>query len=366
MKSTMTLLSVLLLLLVTCQTNVTFAQEQKEKVSVPQMDLNAAIYLKDFTTIKRHIEAGSNLNSPGPTFGSSPLISAAFLDVPEAAKLLIDAEVNLNFKKQYGATALHTTATFGKTGIANMQSINTGNDLYKVFEKYNVKGCFILENIRDNTRIVVNEARTDSGFLPASTFKVPHALIALETGVVPDGDYLIDWDGVNRSIKAWNRSHTLISAIQNSVVWYFKEIAGRIGKEKLYEWLVKLDYGNKDVTGEDPFWLAGNLRVTPNQQLTFMKNFYNEIYPFQQKFYTIVKNAILLDSKDDYTFYGKTGWTDVNNINTGWLFGYIETAEGTYIFVTNVESGLDNEKFGESRFLITKELLKKLNVITNE
>ena len=104
------------------------AQDNEKKVTVPKLDLHAAIYMKDFKTIKRHIEAGSDLNVPDPTFGSSPLISATFLDVAEAVKLLIDAGADLNSKNKEGSTALHTAAAFGKTEIANML-MDAGADL---------------------------------------------------------------------------------------------------------------------------------------------------------------------------------------------------------------------------------------------
>lgn len=242
------------------------------------------------------------------------------------------------------------------------QDITIKNDLSSVFNKYNVHGCFLIENLCDENRIIVNSSRIDSAFLPASTFKIPHALIALETGIADGGEFTIEWDGVERSVKSWNRTHNFTSAIQNSAVWYFEEIARRIGKETLKDWLVEIDYGNKKVSGTDPFWLRGNLRITPNQQLEFMKKFYNESLPFKEASYKIVKNAILLEENDSSSFYGKTGWVTYNNREIGWVVGYVEDVNGTYIYVTNVVGVKDNSGFANSRMAVTKELLGELNI----
>src|SRR3954470_15306619 len=60
--------------------------------------------------------------------------------------------------------------------------------------------------------------------LPASTFKVPHALIALQTHVVTDKT-VVKWDGTNRDYPAWNHDQTLESAIRMSAVWVFQQFA---------------------------------------------------------------------------------------------------------------------------------------------
>ena len=93
-------------------------------------------------------------------------------------------------------------------------------------------------------------------------------------------------------MKSWNRDHTLASAIQYSAVWYFIEIAKLIGRPLLKEWLEKLNYGNTEVSGNNPFWLRGNLRITPNEQMNFINSFYHGQIPFSKKNIQIVKDAI--------------------------------------------------------------------------
>src|SRR5262245_45759400 len=61
---------------------------------------------------------------------------------------------------------------------------------------------------------------------PASTFKIPHSLIALETGVVASPRDVVKWDGARQPFPAWERDHSLDSAVKSSVVWYFRRTAG--------------------------------------------------------------------------------------------------------------------------------------------
>ena len=84
---------------------------------------------------------------------------------------------------------------------------------------------------------------------PCSTFKIPNSLIGLETGVIPDASYVLKWDGVRRPYEEWNRDHDLRSAMKHSVVWYYQELARRVGPARTREWVEALRYGNQDVSG---------------------------------------------------------------------------------------------------------------------
>ena len=67
--------------------------------------------------------------------------------------------------------------------------------------------------------------RANQGFLPASTFKIPNSLIALDLGIVKDEHQVFKWDGQIRDIDNWNRDQTLITAMKYSVVPVYQEFA---------------------------------------------------------------------------------------------------------------------------------------------
>jgi ankyrin repeat protein len=97
-------------------------------VEVPKVDLHSAVYTDNLEVVRQHIEAGSDLNMLEPSRASTPLITAAFLGKAEAAKILIDAGADLNYKNADGSTALHTAAVFGNTEVAGIL-IDAGADL---------------------------------------------------------------------------------------------------------------------------------------------------------------------------------------------------------------------------------------------
>src|SRR3984885_969381 len=116
-------------------------------------------------------------------------------------------------------------------------------DLAKRFTDEDTVGTFVGYKVEDYLIIASDKNRSGEAMLPASTFKIPNSLIALETGVVADPDKdIFKWDGVVRSIEGWNRDHTLRSAIAASAVPVYQEIARRIGAERMQKFIDLFEY----------------------------------------------------------------------------------------------------------------------------
>lgn len=201
------------------------------------------------------------------------------------------------------------------------------------------------ENPASGTEVLVSDsARALEGILPASTFKIPHSIIALETGVVadPDGD-VFKWDGVERSIPEWNRDHTLRSAIAVSAVPVYREIARRIGPEPMKEFVQKLAYGNGDIGGApvDAFWLRGNLRVSPVQQLQFIGQLLRGKLPVSQRSQEIVRDILPLTKVGSAVIRAKTGLvggdSPAADAKVGWLVGWAEKGSTQTAFALNLD-----------------------------
>src|SRR3569833_464723 len=102
--------------------------------------------------------------------------------------------------------------------------------LAKRFADDGTEGTFVGYKVEEYLVIASDTVRSGEAKLPASTFKIPNSLIALETEVVQDPDKdVFKWDGVTRSIEAWNKDHTMRSAIAVSAVPVFFVFARRIG-----------------------------------------------------------------------------------------------------------------------------------------
>jgi len=234
------------------------------------------------------------------------------------------------------------------------------------FEEYGVQGCFLLYDLKNDLYQIYNSHRCEEGFLPASTFKILNALIALETGVVTDENTVIPWDGEVRSVEEWNKDHTLASAIQYSAVPYFQEVARRIGPERMKECIDDSDFGRMDISPEtiDRFWLWGDSRITPWEQMNFIIHFFNNQLPFSTENIDLVKKMIILKQTDKWIFSGKSGMTVQDGKNIGWLVGYHEENGNAWLYVCNVESGQENSaKFRESRRGITEKVFKSMGLM---
>lgn len=238
------------------------------------------------------------------------------------------------------------------------------DDFKKYYDQFNVQGSFALYCQNNDKYILYNQKQYKQTFIPASTFKICNSLIGLETGIIEDENYTIQWDSIIRPIDYWNKDHDLKTAFKNSTVWYYQELARRVGGKQMKTWLDKANYGNADTSGGiDAFWLTGGLRISPEQQIDFLKRLYNNQLPFSKRTTDIVKKIMITDDTLGYTLRAKTGWGDQDNKNIGWYVGYIETNGNVYFFANCIQSDRDNNDFAQARKEIVYQILENLNLI---
>jgi beta-lactamase class D len=221
----------------------------------------------------------------------------------------------------------------------------------------------VLYDLNGNRYIRYNPEQCAERLLPASTFKIMSSLIGLEAGLIPDENYIIQWDGTHREIAAWNQDHTLKTAMQNSVVWYYQELARRVGREKMQYYIDAVGYGNEDITGQiDAFWLNGRLRISADEQVELLKRLYRGDLPFSERTIKIVKEILVLEEADTYHLSGKTGSGQAEGLYIGWFVGYVERQDHVYFFATNVQ-GSNSESKGAKAKEITLSLLQDLELL---
>ena len=180
---------------------------------------------------------------------------------------------------------------------------------------------------------------------PASTYKIPHALIGLETGAITETT-VEKWDGVRRPDQPkWNQDHTVYSAMRPSVLWFFQKMAPRIGAARAHEWLDRFAYGNADTSGPiTMYWVNGRLRISPDEQLAFLSKFYGGTLPVKKAYVDHLKEAMqqapgtvenargvhTLDAqwRDGISLNSKTGATTIESgESVSWLVGQL-TVDG--------------------------------------
>lgn len=207
-----------------------------------------------------------------------------------------------------------------------------------------VPGAFIVLDAarHDTLRYGDTEGRT----LPASTYKIPHTLLALESGIAPDTNLAIAYDRRRdprqRTWPAgWAQDQTLGTAFRRSVVWYYQELARRIGRDPAQHWLDTLGYGSKTMGPEvDRYWLDNSLQISPEEQVALLDRLFQHRLPASEAHQDVVITFMKLDAGPDWTVYGKTGTGDDEaGAPVQWLVGAAQRGAAVYPYALRVRPG---------------------------
>lgn len=246
---------------------------------------------------------------------------------------------------------------------------NTRDDLASLFNDIGSEGTMVIRDIESNNTITVNVNRASNAYIPTSTFKIAHSLIALEEKAVKDVDTILPGPHAPRIIEGESvlsplceKDISLRDAFRLSCVTVYQEIARQIPKPKYEQYLRQLNYGNADISKAevDQFWLEGSLAITPNEYVDFLEAFYKDKLPFTQQTMTAVKDIMMSEQTSKYTLRSKTGRAPVERgPNIGWWVGWIESSDGkTTLFALNMD--IRNSSQMQEREKIGKEILRRL------
>lgn len=240
-------------------------------------------------------------------------------------------------------------------------------DFQRILDSNFLTGSVLILDPQSGIFYSNNFQRADSGFLPASTFKIVNSLIAIETGMVESDSAMFKWDGKKRRLPEWEQDLILRDAFHYSCVPCFQEIARRIGSERMIRYLKAFDYGNMkvDSSNSDEFWLRGDSKISQRGQIDFLNKFYNSKLPVSARTFDIIKRMMVINDNDQYILSGKTGWSERDGKNNGWFVGYAETGGKVFYFAANVEpkENFNMDNFARIRKQVTLEALRKLDMI---
>jgi beta-lactamase class D len=194
-----------------------------------------------------------------------------------------------------------------------------------------------------------------------------NSMIGLETGAISLTD-TIKWNGEDVWNDEWKKDHVMKTAFAVSCVPCYQQIARRIGVKRMIKYTAEANYGDLiiDSTTIDSFWLVGNSKISPMEQVQFIERLYHEDLPFSKNTMNNVKEIMLLEETDKYTVRAKTGWSQTETINNGWYVGYLTTSDQqAYVFATNVERtrSVSSDGFAKARKSITMAIFRKLGII---
>ena len=239
------------------------------------------------------------------------------------------------------------------------------DELRQLYTDQQLTGSFIGYDAQRDHWLFIDSAQCDSATLPASTFKILGTLIGLETGVLPDSSHVIEWDGSDYGRPAANRDLSLSQAYDASVYWYYRETVRRIGPAGFKHWLDTVGYGNADTTGGyDQCWVRGGLRITPRQQIAFLRKLHAEELPFSARAYALTKAIMVREDTLGHVMRAKTGWAMGDAGSIGWYVGWVEAPDRAPYFFANRISTADtaHATFAEARIGIAKQVLREEGV----
>ncbi|MCO5338697.1 class D beta-lactamase [Delftia tsuruhatensis] len=230
----------------------------------------------------------------------------------------------------------------------------------RFFADAKVDGSIVVVDARGPAEAVYvhNRERAARRYSPASTFKIPHSLFALDAGLVRDEFQRIAWDGVKRQLPAWNADQDLRSAMRNSTVWVYEGFARELGSAREAAYMRKIDYGNALATGEQPFWVEGDLAISALEQVAFLQRLYRNRLPLPVEHQRLVKDVMINEAGPDWILRAKTGWTG----RIGWWVGWVEWPAGPVFFAMNMDTPHRLADLPK-RQAITRDILRSINAL---
>jgi beta-lactamase class D len=234
-------------------------------------------------------------------------------------------------------------------------------ELGKELEAEHVTGTVALFDSKDGVVRCSDVKLCAEAVSPASTFKIPHSMIALETGLVDDPDTVLPWDKQHYSNDAWNQDLKFRDAFRLSCLPCYRAIARKVGEAGEREWVTKLGYGNRDTSGGvDRFWVWGGLRISALEQIAFLRRFDGDQLPISSRTADIVRDIMTIDVTESYVLRGKTGseMPPDEPRELSWFVGWLELGERRVFFATLLTGHAPNVDPLPARRAVTERILR--------
>ena len=205
---------------------------------------------------------------------------------------------------------------------------------------------------------------------PASTFKIPNALIGADVGLLDGPDAIMTYDAraypkEDFWYEGWDKDQPLREAMRISAVPLFRKLAVDIGPERMKAHLDAFAYGNKDMSGgQDTFWLSGGgLLISAPEQVEFLTKLLAGTLPVTPRAMETARAALPTESSGDSVLHWKTGTLRQQaDTWTAWLVGWVARPDGNHVFACWLEDVGDFDTVRERRMAFCKGVLARLGL----
>jgi len=200
-------------------------------------------------------------------------------------------------------------------------------------------------------KILRQQGQCAARLTPASTFKIPLALMGYDAGFLTDEHLpaLPFHEGYPSTDPSWKTTVDPTLWIKNSVVWYSQQLTVWLGRERLQRYVTRFNYGNMNLSGNPGMndglteaWLSSSLRISPLEQIAFLQKLVTRQLPVSARAYEMTARITRLEPlPNGWEVNGKSGTgyqmkpddgPDLNR-QIGWFVGWASHAERTVVFV---------------------------------
>ena len=239
--------------------------------------------------------------------------------------------------------------------------------------------CFL---IKENDKIITEEGDCKTRYAPESTFKIPLSLIGYDDGVFIDETHP-NWPfktGYDLFINVCKSEHNPRTWMRDSCVWFSQVLTQKLGMEKFKDYVVKLNYGNMDISGDrgknngrTDSWLSSSLEISAEEQVTFLQKLIDNKLPISKKSHEMTKNIMFREElSGGWMLYSKSGngrqqnadRTEKLDLRHAWSVGWIEKNGRIITFASHILDSKQHEIFAS--FRIRDEMRNKLWKLIDE
>ncbi len=232
------------------------------------------------------------------------------------------------------------------------------------------KGCFLLYNLKTGKYEREVGTTCQEQKVACSSFKVPLAVMAFDSGILKDENEMLKWDGIQRNkVPEWNKDHNARTWMSHSVVWFSQRLTPKLGEKRFKKYLKDFKYGNQDIShGITDAWLVSpsgpesSLRISPYEQVEFLKALWKDELPVSKRAMELTRKITYRETTPSgFVLSGKTGSNSYDNegrVQLGWFISHLQRGNEEYIAVVQF-SDLVPQKTGTFGGPRAKEMLKE-------
>ena len=198
---------------------------------------------------------------------------------------------------------------------------------------------------------------------PASTFKIPLALMGFDSGLLSDAHHpsIPYKDTYNSDMDFQKKTTDPQIWLKESIVWYSQQMTLKLGVPAFQKYVDMFQYGNKDISGTagkndglTHSWLVSSLLISPREQVAFIEKLLSHQLGVSDKAYAQTIAIIPEFKSGEWRVFGKTGSGFVRDANgksdrskpQGWFVGFAEKDGKRIIFAKFILDDKPSDTYG--------------------